>query len=90
MACCMKSVQHKRVACVLLNNGETPVTMMVANASDVRPPDSPTVERDGVTYHTHAAGGLNMVSTVRDGRYVCLIGSVPTDHLIDFATQLRF
>jgi hypothetical protein len=90
MACCMKSVQHKRVACVLLNNGSTPVTMTVANASDVRPPDSPTVERGGVTYHTHAAGGLNMVSTVRGGRYVCLIGSVPTDRLIELAGELRF
>lgn len=93
MACCMKSVDHKRVACVLLEGQPSPVTMMVAKASDMRPPrDARSVTRDGVTYFTHEAStdGVNMVSFSRDGRYVCLIASLPTDRLIDLGSQLKF
>jgi hypothetical protein len=91
MACCMKSVHNKHIACVLLDgDSASAVSLMVANASDIKVPDSPTVVRDGVTYHTHSTGKLNMVSAVRDGRYVCLVGAVPTDRLIDLAAQLKF
>src|SRR5688500_12005387 len=55
MACCMKSVKGKKVACVLLRNGDEPVTMTVANASDMRLPKSPTVTRAGVTYHVQSS-----------------------------------
>ena len=90
MACCMKSVKGKRVACVLLRNGGEPITMTVANAADMRLPDSPSVTRAGVTYHVQAAGGLNMVMTERNGHWVCLIGRVPADRLMDLTSSLQF
>ena len=36
MACCLKSIKDKEVACVLLNSEGTPITMSVAKASDSR------------------------------------------------------
>jgi hypothetical protein len=91
MACCMKSIQHKDVACVLLQTaGGTPITMSVARGADMRPCPGPAVTRDGVTYHTHAVGTLNMVMTERGGRWVCLIAELPADQLIDLACRLRF
>jgi hypothetical protein len=90
MACCMKSVKGKKVACVLLHNEGEPVTMTVANASDMRLPKSPTVTRAGVTYHVQSSGGLNMVMTERNGRWVCLIGRVPAERLMDLAVGLTF
>jgi hypothetical protein len=90
MVCCMKSVKDKKVACVLLKGDDAPITMAVANADDVKPPTSPSVTRDGVTYHVQAAGALNMVSTARDGRFVCLIGQVPAERLMDIAGKLAF
>ena len=51
MACCMKSVKNKKVACVLLKSEDVAVTMTVANAADMKLPRSPTVTRGGVTYH---------------------------------------
>ena len=90
MACCMKSVKDKKVACVLLKNEGVPITMAVANAADMRLPESPTVARGGVTYHVQSTGRLNMVMTEREGRWVCLIGELPAERLMDFASQLRF
>ena len=92
MACCMKSIKNKTMACVLLQDaGGTPVTMSVARSSDMKlPHDGAHVARDGVDYFTHAADGLNMVMTERAGRIVCLISDLPTGKLIDLAARLKF
>jgi hypothetical protein len=90
MACCMRSINDRKVACVLFQNDGQPVTMSVAKSSDLRSPQSPTVKRDGLFYHVESSGDLNMVSTQRDGRWICLIGQLPVDRLIDIANGLRF
>ena len=90
MACCLKNVKDKKVACVLLRSEGVPVTMVVANAGDMRSPKSSTVQRGGVTYHVQSSGVLNMVMTERHGRWVCMIGQVPADRLMDLASQLAF
>jgi hypothetical protein len=90
MACCMQSVQNKKVACVLLQNQGTPVTMTVANAADMKLPAVPTVTKGGVTYRVQAVGKLNMVMTERGGRWVCLIGEASADQLMDLAAKLQF
>ncbi len=90
MACCMKSVKSKKVACVLLKNDSVPVTMTVANASDMRLPTSATIQRDGIIYHVQSEGTLNMVMTERHGRWICLIGELPAERLVELAMKLSF
>jgi hypothetical protein len=90
MACCMKSVKDKKVACVLLKREGVPVTMTVANASDMQLPTSPTISRNGISYHVQSSGKLNMVMTERQGRWVCLIGALGGERLMDLADQLQF
>jgi hypothetical protein len=91
MVCCMKSVKNKQVACVLLKGEDAPITMAVANAADVKvPASSNTVTRSGVEYHVQSSGAINMVSTQRNGRLVCLIGQVSAERLMDLATKLAF
>jgi hypothetical protein len=90
MACCMKSVQNKRVACVLMKSDGVPVTMAVADAKDVRSPKSRVVRRGASDYHVETVGVLNMVMTERDGRWVCMIAEMPADRLISLASKLEF
>jgi hypothetical protein len=90
MACCMRNVGNKKVACVLFENGGTPVTMVVANAADMQSPSSPTIVQDGITYHVQTTGDLHMVMTERENRWVCLIGKMPQDQLIEVARGVRF
>jgi hypothetical protein len=90
MACCMKSVQNKRVACVLMKSEGVPVTMAVADANDVQSPKSRVVRDSGSNYHVETIGVLNMVMTERDGRWVCMIAELPSDRLISLASKLEF
>jgi len=90
MACCMRNIDDKKVACVLLNDGGIPVTMAIANASEVQSPKSAIVVRSGVTYHVDTVGNLNMVMMERAQRWVCLIGQLPKDKLMDLADEIRF
>ena len=90
MACCMKSVSNKKVACVLLNSEGTPITMSVAKASEMRSPVGQMITRESAKFHVLSHDSLNMVSTERDGRWVCLIGEVSADKLIAIAQRLQF
>jgi hypothetical protein len=90
MACCMRSLKNKKMACVLLKGEGEPVTMTVANASDMQMPTSPIVTRNGIEYHVQSTGALNMVMTQRQGRWICLIAKLPTDRLMDLASGLEF
>jgi hypothetical protein len=90
MACCMKSIKSKKMACVLLQSAGTPITMSVARSEDIKTPACPAIERNGASYHVHSADGLNMVMTERAGRWVCLMSELPQDQLIDLASRLRF
>jgi hypothetical protein len=90
MACCMTSVKDKKVACVLMKREGVPVSLMVARSRDMRVPESPVTVRNGVSYHIQASGRLNMVMTERHGRWVCLIGELPAERLMDVASQLKF
>lgn len=90
MACCLRSVKDKQVACVLLKDDGVPVTMAVARASDLTLAKGATVTRDGEQYHVEHVGRLAMVSLARDGRFVCLIGAVPEDRLMAIGAALKF
>lgn len=90
MACCMTSVKDKKVACVLMKREGVPVSLMVARSKDMRTPSSPVTLHDGVRYHVQSSGKLNMVMAERNDRWVCLIGEMPAERLIDIAIQLRF
>jgi hypothetical protein len=90
MACCMRNVGKKKVACVLLDSGSTPVTMVVASAADVESPRSEVTMRGGVAYHVQTVGDLHMVMMERDGRWICFVGGLPAERLMDLAAGVRF
>lgn len=90
MACCMKSVHNKKMACVLLKNEGVPITLAVAYAADMKLAPAPIVTRNGIDYRVQRVGGLSMVMTEQNGKWLCLIGQMPADHLIEIAALVRF
>ncbi|HVT90826.1 MAG TPA: hypothetical protein VHD56_18375 [Tepidisphaeraceae bacterium] len=90
MACCMKSVKNKKMACVLLQSNNLPVTVTMANSSDVKLPSAPVIVRDGFSYRVETVGKLNMVMTERNDRWICLIAELPSDQLVNLAKSLQF
>ncbi len=90
MACCMRNVGNKKVACVLLNDGKTPVTMTVAKTEDVTKPAGTPIVRDGQTYYVQTFDSLNMVMSNRQQHWICLIGELPADKLMELSSGLKF
>jgi hypothetical protein len=89
MACCMRNLGNKKVACVLLDNGGPPVTMSVANARDISPPAGNTTSKNGITYHLQDTGKLHMISFQKSNLWICLMSEAPRDTLITLAEQLK-
>ena len=90
MACCMKSIRDKQIACVLLETDNELITMSVAKGSDMRLPNAPSIERDGTKFFMQSYGSLNMVSANRQGHWVCLMGELPAERLVDLGAHLKF
>lgn len=90
MACCMKSVHDKKVACVLLKSDQIPITMAVASAADMKLPAAPVVSRNGIDYRVQSVNDLAMVMTEQNGKWLCLIGRCSADRLMEVAAQMRF
>lgn len=90
MACCLRSIDDRKLACVLLDDAGVPVSMMVAKATDVTGGRAATtVVRDNVSYQVQQSGELNMVMSQRDGRWVCLVGARPVARLIELSSSLQ-
>lgn len=90
MACCMKEVQDKKMACLLMKSQDIPITMVVAKAKDMKPPQGGNIVRDGAHYYIQSVENLNMVTTQRQDRWVCLMGQVPVEQLVELARRLQF
>lgn len=91
MACCLRRIEGKKIACVLLNDEDVPVSLMVADGGEVKSSRTATTAvRDGLTYQVERSGELNMVMTKKDGRWVCIIGARPVERLIELSSSLRF
>lgn len=89
MACCVHDMGKKKAACVLLKVDDIPVTMALAKASEVRIPPTATMVRNGITYYTQSSDGVNMAMTLRNGQWICLMGRLPVDRLIDTLVTLN-
>jgi hypothetical protein len=92
MACCLNQVDDRVVACLLLKQGDKPVSMMVADAKAMRSPPGggETIDRDGVRYRVHTCGTITMVMSARHDRWVCVMGELPAADLVDLASTLKY
>jgi hypothetical protein len=89
-SCCCQHLSGQKVACIYMQVDGTTATLAVAAENDVRMTGDLTVTRGGVTYRLQACGGVNMVSGQRNGRWFCLMGSQPTQRLVEVASAMQF
>jgi hypothetical protein len=92
MSCCMRDIdgKGKRVGCVLLNDGGTPVTLTVADIQIVKPLVSDPVMHNGEAFHVQSSNELNMVMVDRGQHRICLIGQLPPEKLMTISDSLKF
>ena len=90
MSCCMHDVASRKVACILLKDGNVPVTLSVADLDALKPPASAPVMHNGQAFHVEAGGELNMVTVDRGNHRICVIGQLPAEKLMALTDGLKF
>jgi hypothetical protein len=90
MSCCVHTIGRKQLACLSVQVDGILVSIAVADAANVKMPPCPAVTISGIEYHVQSQGDINMAMTERDGRWVCVMGRLPTNRLAELASTLRF
>ena len=91
MACCMRNVGDKKVACILLTTEGAKVTLAIANTDAVTPaPGTRTSTHNGIPYEVQTIGTLTMVMFERNHQHICMIGELPESKLIALTEGLKF
>jgi hypothetical protein len=83
-------VHRERRACVRLDAGGRPVTLVVAEGTDPCSAHGRVVDRAGRKYLVHMMGSVNMAMTARDGRWLCVMGELPDEDLLKIAEAVKF
>jgi hypothetical protein len=90
-ATCLHNVADRDVACLRLEFKGRPITMVVGHSREiVCSAEHRQVSLDGRTYMVHDRDGVRMVMITRQGRWVCLMGDLDVDELMQVADGLRF
>jgi hypothetical protein len=87
--CCIQNLGRKPVSCAAVVIDGKPVTLAVANARDVRGPRGESRVVGGQKFFVESKGGLNMVMTESGGRWVCVMGDVSPEQLIETARSVK-
>lgn len=88
--CCLHQLGGKRVAAVQLDHPAGDVTMAVARSRDLTIPEGREVEHGGQRLTVHDHGGVTMVMARHEGRWLCVMGELPEQELIEIASRVVF
>jgi hypothetical protein len=82
-SCCLMKVKGKPVAAVVIDHEGQPVTIVVADAAELRMASN---TRDGFTERSH--NGVNMVMRQTPARAICVMGRAPMENLKAIAAAM--
>lgn len=88
-SCCLQTIHHQKVACMLVKHAGQTLGVMVAPISELAYPQGRVVHKFGYAFIIPAAGRLHIV--IRPGKlhWVCVMGYQSVNSLMAIAAQLR-
>jgi hypothetical protein len=89
-SCCLHHVKGVTVAAVLMEYRGEPVTLVVALGQELSSADGPSIVRGGRSFTAHEQDGLQMVMTHEDQRWLCVMGKLPIEQLVDLAVDIDY
>ncbi len=87
---CLHDIQGVLAACVLVEYKGQPVTLVVADGNDLCSRDGTMVMRGHRQLMVHTVDGVRMAMVEIDNRWLCVMGDLPTDDLVDLAASIEF
>lgn len=88
-SCCLHQHAGVTLSCALIEDEGQLITVALADGAKMHCPDGATLERDGRRFIAHTANGINMVMANENGKWLCVMGDVPTDKLLNVAAGIR-
>jgi hypothetical protein len=88
-SCCFHDLGGVKATCIQMQVDGKPVTLMLAEANQLSPPEGEVFEASGRRFITHRVGGANMLMTEIDGQWVCMTGELPNRRLARLANSLK-
>jgi len=88
ISCHLHILGGKRLLCVKLSVDDIFVTLAVGRSADLRLPNIDALTRNAFPYFVQKSGDTNIVTTVREGRWLSVIGQISPDRLMDIASEI--
>lgn len=88
-SCCLHDLDGETLTCALIERNGELITVAIAPAGDLHAPQGEVLERDGRTYNIHRANGITMVMTTEAERWLCVMGEIDSETLMDVASQIK-
>ena len=85
ISCHLHILGGKRLLCVKLSVDDIFVTLAVGHSADLRLPNIAPVNRGAIPYFIQKSGETNIVTTVRAGQWLSVMGQTSPDRLMDIA-----
>lgn len=89
-SCCLADVQGDLVAVALLRDGDTTVTLVVAQAANFAHEMGIVIEIDGRRFFGHELNGIRMMMANDGDRWLCVMGDASYEQLAQIAAGVRF
>ena len=88
-SCCLQTIHHHQVACMLVKHGKQTVGLVVVPAGELAYPQGHLVHKGGRSFIVQTSGRLNMVIRPGKQHWVCVMGLQSVNDLLTIANQLR-
>ena len=88
-SCCLHQHASTTLTCALIDLDGQLITVALADGAKLHSPQGKTITRDGREFIAHTANGINMVMTTEGNRWLCVMGDVTTEQLMEVAVNIR-
>ncbi len=87
--CCMQTLHHHKVACMLVKQGNQTVGVVVAPTGKLEFPDGRHIVFHGQSFIVRKAGKLNMVIESGRHHWICIMGTQSVRALLVIGRRIR-
>lgn len=88
-SCCLHQHAGATLTCILIERDDQLITVALAQGAKLHPPTGRTIMHDGRQFSSHTANGVNMVMAQEGDLWLCVMGEVPPETLVDVAAAIR-
>ena len=90
MSCCLHQHAGTTLTCALIERDGQLITVAIADGAKLHSPQGKTITRNGRQYIAHTANGINMVMAHEGNRWLCVMGEVDFEQLVELAAAIKF